>query len=94
VSIAVRSPDDRMILPRSGARCRRSGWDPHSETVACSGCAIEVCGDGWVVCVPERDFVQGVIWLACGGLTEETDGYPIEANAAYDGPPDEPLGPE
>lgn len=36
-------------------------------------------GDGWVICVAERDFETARIWLACGGLSIELDGYRIDA---------------
>ena len=90
-SLQVRSPDGREILAQVNGEIGEVRWD---DELPGDGRTIEVRGEGWVVFVPERDFRGGRIWLACGGLTIEMDGYSIEAGLAYDGPPDEPLGPD
>lgn len=79
-SFVVRSAG-REILAEVVGVVVSVGWDRSSETLG-MGRVIEVRGDGWVVRVPEREFREGAIWLAGGGLTVEMDGYTVEAGRA------------
>lgn len=89
-SLKVRSPSGREIVAQVDGEIESVEWELPRD----GGRVIEIRGEGWVFAVPEDDLRGGTIWLGCGGLTIEMDGYSIEAGLAYVGPPDSPPGPE